>query len=220
MASLLVQVAIYGLAAAFAAPIAAVVSALILGESKRPVVSAWTFVAGAAFLDILFSVVVLASGIADVSSDASAWIDAGLGVLFLGMGILAVFSSETPEKDAARRARADKIASSNLSALFLAGIAVQLINIDAIAVFGGALKEIATADLSTAGVVFATVFGLAIMLSVYYLPAVIFSLFPERASAWLGRMSEWILANSRMLEIVVGIGFGIYFLVKGLAVLL
>ena len=219
MSSLLVQVAIYGLAAAAAAPIALVVTALILGVSKRPVVSAWTFVAGAAFIDVLFSVVVLASGIVDVSSDASAWIDTGLGVLFLVMGTFAVFSTETPEKDAARRARAQKVASANLSALFLYGIAVQLVNIDAIAVFGGALKDIATANITTAETVFATVFGLAIMLSVYYLPAVIYSLFPRRAPGWLKRMSEWILANSRMLEVVVGIGFGIYFILKGLTVL-
>ena len=220
MGSLLVQVAIYGLAAALAAPLAAVVSALILGVSKRPVASAWTFVAGAAFLDVGFSAVMLASGLLDVSSDASAWIDAGLGVLFLVMGILAVISSETPEKDAARRERANRIASSNLSALFLAGIAVQLINIDAIAVFAGALKDIARADLSTAGTVFATLFGLAIMLSVYYGPAVIYSLFPARASTWLHAMSEWILSNSRKLEVFVGIGFGLYFIAKGLAVLL
>ena len=87
MSGLLVDVAIYGLAAAFAAPIAAVVSALILGVSKRPVASAWTFVAGAAFLDVSFSAVMLASGLLDVSSDARAWIDTGLGVLFLVMGI-------------------------------------------------------------------------------------------------------------------------------------
>jgi hypothetical protein len=33
-------------------------------------------------------------------------------------------------------------------------------------------------------------------------------------------MTEWIMDNGRMLEIVVGLGFGVYFLVKGLAVLL
>ena len=47
---------------------------------------------------------------------------------------------------------------------------VQVINFDAIAVFGGALKEIAEADITTGEEVFATLFGLAIMLSVYYAP--------------------------------------------------
>jgi hypothetical protein len=60
MGSLLVQVTLYGLAAAAAAPIAIVVSALILGKSKRPLASAWTFTAGAAFLDLVIAAVVLA----------------------------------------------------------------------------------------------------------------------------------------------------------------
>jgi hypothetical protein len=63
--SLLAQVALYGLAAAFAAPIALVVSAMILGKSTRPVVSGWVFVAGALFLDLMFTIVVFASGVFD-----------------------------------------------------------------------------------------------------------------------------------------------------------
>ena len=219
MSGLLVQVAIYGLAAAFAAPIAIVVSALVLGKSKRPVPSAWTFVAGAAFLDVLFAFVVLASGLFDEGGDAGAYIDVGLGILFGVMGGLAVFETESPEKDAARRARAEHIATAKLSTLFGAGIVVQVINFDAIAVFGGALKDIAAADISTGEAIFATLFGLAIMLSVYYMPVVIYMLSPQRAIPLLGRMTEWIMDNSWMIEIVVGLGFGAYFLLKGLVVL-
>lgn len=40
-------------------------------------------------------------------------------------------------------------------------------------------------------------------------------LVPERAARLLGRMSEWIMANGRMLEIA----FGALFLRKGLTVL-
>jgi hypothetical protein len=217
--SLLVQVAIYGLAAALAAPIAIVVTALILGKSQRPLVSAWTFVAGAALLDVVFSTAILASGAFDGGGDAGAYVDVGLGLLFLAMGGLAMFGTESPEKDAARRARADGIATAPLGKLFLAGIAVQIINFDAIAVFGGALKEIAEADVTTGEEVFATLFGIAIMLSVYYAPALVYMLVPDRAPTILGRVTEWIMTNSRMIEIVVGLGFGAIFLLKGLAVL-
>jgi Sap, sulfolipid-1-addressing protein len=219
LGSLLVQVAIYGLAAAFAAPIAIVVSALILERSKRPLASVWTFVAGAAFLDVVFSIVILASGAFDNGGDAGAYVDVGLGVLFLAMGGLALFGTESPEKDAARQARADSIASAPLGKLFLAGLAVQVINFDAIAVFGGALKEIAKADITTGQAILATLFGLAIMLSVYYAPAVLYMLVPERSGPILGRLTRWIMANSRMLEVVVGLGFGTVFLLKGLVVL-
>ena len=220
MGSLLVQVAIYGVAAALAAPIAIVVSALILGKSTRPVIGTWTFVAGAAFLDLVFAVVILAADLFEEGGDAGAIVDVGLGVLFVAMGLLAVFQAESPEKDAAQRARAEKIATAKLSSLFAAGILVQVINFDAIAVFGGALKDIGEADISTGQEVFATVFGLAFMLSVYYLPVLIYMVDRERAVPLLGRLTEWIMANSRRIEIVVGLGFGAYFLVKGLAVLL
>ncbi len=220
MGSLLVQVAIYGVAAAAAAPIALVVSALILGKSSRPLPSAWMFVAGAAFLDILIAVVVLASGIFDDGGDAGAYFDVFLGVVFSATGVIAIFSKDSPEKDAAQRARADKIATAKLPMLFVAGIAVQVINFDAIAVFGGAVKEVAAADVSTGEAVIALAFGLAIMLSVYYVPALIYMLVPKKASSLLAAMTEWIMSNSRMLEIVVGLGFGVLFLYKGLVVLL
>ncbi len=107
MGSLLVQVAIYGLAAAFAAPIAIVVSALILGKSTRPVLGAWTFVAGAAFLDVVFAVVILAADLFEEGGDAGAIVDVGLGVLFVAMGLLAVFRPSLP-----RRTRRDARAPS------------------------------------------------------------------------------------------------------------
>jgi hypothetical protein len=43
---------------------------------------------------------------------------------------------------------------------------------------------------------------------------------PERAKPALARMTEWILANARMLEIVCGFGFGAVFAFKGLTALL
>ena len=219
MGSVLVQVTIYGLAAALAAPIGVVVSSMILGKSQRPLPSAWTFVAGAALLDVVLATAIIASGAFDNGGDAGAYVDVGLGLLFLATGGVAIFAEESPEKEAARKARADGIATAPLAKLFLAGIAVQIINFDAIAVFGGALKEIAEADITTGEEVFATLFGLAIMLSVYYAPALFYMFKPERAVPVLGRLTEWIMTNSRMIEIVIGLGFGALFLVKGLVVL-
>ena len=219
MGSLLVQVAIYGLAAACAAPVAAVVSAVILGKSARPVISTWTFVAGAAFLDVVFAAVILAADLFENGGDAGAIVDVGLGVLFVAMGLIAVFQTESPEKDAAQRARVDRIATAKLTTLFGAGLLVQVINFDAIAVFGGALKDIGEASISTGQEIVATLFGLAIMLSVYYVPVLIYMVDRKRAEPMLARMTDWIMGNLRMIEIVVGLAFGVYFLGKGLAVL-
>ena len=89
-----------------------------------------------------------------------------------------------------------------------------------IAVFGGALKDIGEADISTGQEIVATLFGLAIMLSVYYVPVLIYMIDRKRAEPMLARMTDWIMGNLRMIKIVVGLAFGIYFLAKGLAVLL
>jgi hypothetical protein len=219
VASLLAQVALYGLAAAVAAPIATVISALILGESKRPLLSAWTFTAGAAFLDGVVLVIVLASGIFSDGGDAAAYFDVGLGVIFATIGVLAVFSSDSAEKEVARQARAERIATAGPATLLTAGIFVQVVNFDALALFGGAVKEVAAADVTTAEAAAALLFGLALMLSVYYLPALVYAVAPARASRLLGGLTRWILRNSRAVEIATGIGFGALFLWKGLDVL-
>ena len=52
--------------------------------------------AGAAFLDVLFAVVILVSGIFDSSGDAGAVVDVGLGILFGVMGVFAVFTGPSP----------------------------------------------------------------------------------------------------------------------------
>jgi hypothetical protein len=77
--------------------------------------------------------------------------------------------------------------------------------------FSGALKDIGQADLSTGQDVFATALGLAIVLTVYWMPIVIYMIDRKHAVPLLARMTQWIMANSRMLEIVVGLGFGVYF---------
>jgi len=221
MASLLVQMALYGLAAAAAAPIALVLSALILAQSKRPLASVWVFTAGAAFLDAaVIAVVLVIFGASDIGGgDASAYLDIALGALFFLIGILAIFQHGSPEKDAKQRQRAQQIASAPLPSMFVMGLLVQVINIDAIAVFGVGLKEIVTADVSDAQALVAILFGLALMLVVYYGPVVVYQLFRERAAPTLGAMSEWIMSHARPLEIVTGVVLGALFLWKGLAVL-
>lgn len=42
----------------------------------------------------------------------------------------------------------------------------------------------------------------------------------ERSHAILSGMTEWLLARTRLIEIVVGLGLGGIFLVKGLTALL
>jgi hypothetical protein len=222
VAQLLLDVLPYALAAAAAAPAAAVVTALILAESGRPIASAWTFTAGAALLDVVLMGVVLGLAAAtgyNGEGDAGAIVDVVLGALFLALGVFAIFSHETQEQQAAQRERMQRVARGGIGALLAAGLVVQVINIDAIAVFGGALKEVIAADASSAEATVAIGFALAVMLVPYWGPAAIVMVAPRSAGPFLRRMSDWILGHTRSLEIWVGLLFGVGFMLKGLQTL-
>jgi hypothetical protein len=103
MGDLILNVLPYALAAAAAAPVVAVVTAVILAESHRPVLSAWTFTAGAAVLVVVYSVVLLAlaagsGAFDDGDSEAGAIVDLVPGAIFLLLGTVAVFSKESPRR--------------------------------------------------------------------------------------------------------------------------
>jgi threonine/homoserine/homoserine lactone efflux protein len=227
MWNLIVETFPYAIAAMAAAPIVLVISAVIIGKAERPIRSATLFVLGAMILDVVFAALILViyreAGVDSGSEDVSAWIDTILGVLFLGLGIKALFSHPSPEERASQRERVEKLATAQAAGLLLGGVAVQIINADALTVFASGLKEIATADPYPAVfftiIVVVAVF-LFIMLIPYHLPIEMYAISPAWASRSMQRMSGWLLDHSRTLEIVVGVGFGVLFLWKGLAVLL
>jgi len=213
---LFAQLVLYGLAAAIAAPIAAVVCAFVLGKSDRPLPSAMAFVLGAVLLDAAVTVIiVIALGRADASTDVGAYIDLALGAIFLLLGAVALVQRETPEGEAKQRARVERLAGAGPRTLITAGFAVQVINLDAIAVMAGGLKEIMLSGTTGITGLIAVIFLLALMLLPYYAPAVFFALRPGSARPALVRMTDWIVANARMLEILTGFGFGIIFALKG-----
>jgi Sap, sulfolipid-1-addressing protein len=222
MGDLILNVLPYALAAAAAAPVVAVVTAVILAESRRPILSAWIFTTGAGALAIFYSIVLLAvaagsGAFDDGNTEAGAIVDLVLGSIFFLLGLFAVFSKESPEKEAATRQRVQRAATAGLGGMLVTGVVAQVINIDALAVFTGALKEVAEADVSVAEGAAAVAAGLAVMLVPYYGPAVIYAVSPERSGKVLREMIEWLLGHSKGLEIVVGLGFGAVFLIKGLS---
>jgi hypothetical protein len=114
------------------------------------------------------------------------------------------------------------LATASLKSLFLGGVAVQVINSDALVVFAAGLKEIPLADPepSVGTVVVVLIIFLFIMLIPYHLPLDFHVIAPERTREPLHRMTEWLLAHTRPIEIVIGFGIGGVFLIKGLTALL
>jgi hypothetical protein len=167
---------------------------------------------------VVFTVVVYAllelTG-ANESTDLGLVLDIALGSLFLYLGVSAYFSHESPEEEQAKRQRIEKIASGSVRSLLVAGVAVQIINSDALAMYAGGLKEIALEQPgpqppswppSSPGDHVASLL----------LPSRALRVFPGRSRKVLVPMNDWLLGHLRPLEVVVGLAFGIGFLSKGI----
>ena len=169
----------YALGAAAAAPIVLVVSAVIVTKAKRPIAAGLAFVAGAVALDVVFAIIILwiaeATGTDSSSGELGAVVDTMLGAIFVILGIVAVFSKPSPEKEEANRRRVEGFASSGFGSLLKLGVAVQVINSDALVVYAAGLKEIPLADPAPAAssVVIVLIVFLFIMLIPYHLPIVL-----------------------------------------------
>jgi threonine/homoserine/homoserine lactone efflux protein len=216
----------YALGAMAAAPIVLVVSAVIVTKAKRPVASGIAFVSGAVFLDVVFAAIILiiaeAAGVDSGNDDLAAIVDTILGAVFVILGLVAVFSKPSPEKEAAQRQRVEGFASGGFGSLFKLGVAVQLINSDALVVYAAGLKEIPLAEPppGPGTVAIVLIVFLVIMLVPYHLPIDLQVIAPQSSQRILGGMTEWLLARTRLIEIIVGLGLGGIFLYKGLSALL
>ncbi len=213
----------YAVAAAAAAPIVAVVTAVILADGQRPVLGGWVFTLGAGTLDaVVATVIIVAFWGSDPSSsgsDIGAYIDVVLGVLFLALGVSAVISKDSPDKEAARRRRVESAGAASMQGVFLLGIGAQILNVDALSVFAAGLKEVFAQDASAAQAVVMVTVALVVMLIPYYGPILVYLARPESAGQTLRSMTEWLLSHSKALEVGVGLGFGAAFLAKGVAAL-
>ena len=183
----------YALGAMLAAPIVLVVSAVIVTKAKRPIASGVAFVSGAVFLDVVFAIIILiiaeAAGVDSGSGDLAAIVDTILGAVFVVLGVVAVFAKPSPEKEAAQRLRIEGFASAGFASLFKLGLAVQLINSDALVVYAAGLKEIPLAEPppGIGAVVVVLVVFLFIMLIPYHLPIVL----QARRSSKLAKDPGW-----------------------------
>jgi threonine/homoserine/homoserine lactone efflux protein len=208
----------YAFAAMLAAPAVLVVAALIVADSRTPEASVWAFVAGAALLDLAFAALLyglLALTGSTGNSGFAALFDIAIGVIFLAFGLLALREEDSPVKRAADRDRIERVARGGLRSLLVAGVAVQVINSDALVMFAGGVKEVAHEQAAAGAAIVAIGVSVAVMLVPYYLPALAYAVSPGRSRRLLQPMNEWILDHTRLLEVGLGLLFGVLFIVKG-----
>jgi hypothetical protein len=224
MGSVLLDVLPYALVAALPALYVAALTALILTHSKRPILGASVFTAGPLVLDAVLAAVVLTAfwgkgSQAAGGSTVSAWIDIVFASFCSPWGCR---RCSTPRR---RRSKQPRARGSRTQRWLVAGgvrdrpCDTQIIDMDALGILGAGLKEILIEPVPVWQAVVAVAFMLAIMLLPYYAPAVYFAIRRQRAAKGLGRVSDWLIAHTRALEIAAGLIIGLPFLAKGLAAL-
>jgi hypothetical protein len=88
----------------------------------------------------------------------------------------------------------------------------QIIDMDALGIFGVGLKEIVISDVPVWQAVVAVAFMLVVMLVPYYAPAVYYAIRRQRALEGLGQISDSLITHLRALEIAAGLLIGLPFL--------
>jgi hypothetical protein len=206
------------LAAVFAAPVAVVISGMVMSAAPKPLAAGSAFVLGAALIALVFDGVAVAIfrhvGV-QAHSEAKATIETLLGLLFIVDGLRALIVRR--HGDGGPRERLRSIAARGWLALLLAGAAIQLVNIDALTISLAGAQTIAFGDLQLGGRVLALVYLVALMLILYWLPLLAYLLargHTERALHWL---DGWFAAHERLVEAGTGLIIGAAFLYAGLA---
>jgi threonine/homoserine/homoserine lactone efflux protein len=216
----------YAVAAMLAAPLVPVLSAIIMDRARRPIPSTFFFILGALLLDVpLAAAIVVGVGFVETETGSkiiSAWLDVAFGAAFMFLGVKAALERDTEAQHTMQRARAERIAQATPLGLIGAGILVQLFNADALIVMAEGMKGIddLTPPPPAASEVATVVIFLFIMLVPYHLPIDVYLLWPRRAATIMRPITDWLFRHFRILEVVVGFGFGAIFLLKGGATLI
>jgi hypothetical protein len=198
---------------ALAAAISPVVFLLQLNTltGPRPLSRGAALTAGAAMVLIIGStlgVLLGGTGFSDRPT-LQAVISIAFGVLLIAVGLRALLRPPRPKP-------ADddqKPASAGRS--FLAGMGGMASNVTTFALYIPALALIAGSGLPLGQRGLAALIILLITLMVAWVPLLIAAVVPGATTRLLPALGGWMTRNDRWIQVVLGLGFGIWLLVKG-----
>ena len=211
MSSLLAQV----VPLAFAAAISPVVFLLQLNTltGPRPIARGAALTAGAAIVLIVGSSLGVALGGTGFSERETlqAAINIVFGVLLIAVGLRALLRPPKP-KPAESDTKPTSIGRS-----FLAGAGGMASNVTTFALYIPALALIAASNLPLGQRGLAGLIILLITLMVAWVPLLIAAIVPGATSRLLPALGRWMTDNNRWIQVVLGLGFGIWLLLKGVS---
>jgi threonine/homoserine/homoserine lactone efflux protein len=211
MSSLLAEV----IPLAFAAAISPVVFLLQLNTltGPRPLARGSALTAGAAIVLIIGStlgVLLGGTGFSDRPT-LQAVINIAFGVLLILVGLRALLRPPKPKQSEPDQ----KPASIGRS--FLAGVGGMASNVTTFALYIPALALIAGSELPLGQRGLAGLVILLITLMVAWVPLLVAAVVPGATTRLLPALGGWMTRNDRWIQVVLGFGFGIWLLVKGLS---
>jgi cytochrome c biogenesis protein CcdA len=213
MSSLLAQVVPLALAAA----ISPVVFLLQLNTltGPRPIPRGAALTAGAAIVLIVGSTIGVAlggTGFAERDSLQAA-INLAFGVLLIAVGLRALLRPPKP-KPVERDPKPTSIGRS-----FLAGAGGMASNVTTFALYIPALALIAGSGLPLGQRGIAALIILVLTLMVAWVPLVLVVAVPGASTRLLPWLGQWMTANNQWVQVVLGFGFGILLVAKGVKAL-
>jgi hypothetical protein len=177
----------------------------------RPIARGAALTAGAAIVLIVVSTIGVLVGDTGFSTNDTlkAWINLAFGALLIAVGLRALVRPPKP-KASNSDAKPDSIGRS-----FLAGAGGMASNLTTFALYVPALALIAGSGLLLRQQGIAALTILVITLMVAWVPLVLAALVPGASTRLLPWLGGWMTAHNRWIQVVLGFGFGIWLLAKG-----
>jgi small neutral amino acid transporter SnatA (MarC family) len=209
MSSLLAQVIPLALGAAISPVIFLLQLNTLTGA--RPIARGSALAAGAAVVLIIFSTIGVLFGDTGFSTNDTlkAAINIAFGILLVAVGLRALLRPPKP-KAPTTDSKPDSIGPS-----FLAGAGGMASNLTTFALYIPALALIAGSGLPLRQQGIAALIILLITLMVAWVPLVLAVAVPGASTRLLPALGRWMTTNNRWIQVVLGLGFGIWLLVKG-----
>jgi Sap, sulfolipid-1-addressing protein len=209
MSSLLAQVIPLALGAAISPVIFLLQLNTLTGA--RPIARGSALAAGAAVVLIIFSTIGVLVGDTGFSTNNTlkTAINIAFGILLVAVGLRALLRPPKP-KAPTTDSKPDSIGPS-----FLAGAGGMASNLTTFALYIPALALIAGSGLPLRQQGIAALIILLITLMVAWVPLVLAVAVPGASTRLLPALGRWMTTNNRWIQVVLGLGFGIWLLVKG-----
>jgi hypothetical protein len=200
---------------------------IMLLSTRKPLINAIVFLTG--YSAVLVAIGVLALTVfggavgggsepGERSLAIKGTIDTVFGVLFLIFALKMWLKSTDPNAPPPRWIAAISSISTGEALLF--GLFTMGTNFTSLPLYISGLKEIVTANIGTAGRIFALTLFILLVVVELLVPVVVYALAPRRAGAFLGVARQWLEKNNRVITIFVFVVFGILLLVRGITYLL